>query len=139
MSTLRRCVLVGLLTACTAVSGSACYVEELPPPVYADGYQPQFYDGYVVYYDDVGTPFYYQDGVAVWVPRASPLYGVYVNHWHTYGFEYRNWYAHHGHRYRSYQPGRAPGRGGGFVPARPGVGPPGGGGGRPGGGGGHRR
>jgi hypothetical protein len=86
--------------------GSACYVEEdVPPPAYAEGYQPQFYDGYVVYYDDVGRPYYYNNGAVFWVPATSPLYIGYVNHWHAYGPAYRSWYGHYGYRYRGYRAG----------------------------------
>ena len=82
---------------------SGCYVEEdAPPPEYVEGYQPMFYDGYVVYYDDVGRPYYYADGALVWVPAASPLYIGLVNHWRVYGPAYHRWYAHYGYRYRGY-------------------------------------
>ena len=41
---------------------SGCYAEVDGPPEYAEGYQPQNYDGYVVYYDDGGRPYYYVNG-----------------------------------------------------------------------------
>ncbi len=94
--------LVAALVAGSAASSSACYVEPLPPPYYADGYGPMYYDGYVVYYDDLGRPYYYPDGVAVWVPAGSPYYGPYVNHWHRYGPAYHQWYVHDGYRYWGY-------------------------------------
>ena len=94
-------VMVGLVPL-----GSACYVDEdLPPPEYAEGYQPQFYDGYVIYYDEVGRPYYHVNGAVVWVPQTSPLYFGYVNHWHTYGPAYRRWYGHYGYRYHTYHGG----------------------------------
>jgi hypothetical protein len=72
------------------------------PPAYAEGYEPAFYDGYVVYYDDVGRPFCYRDGVAAYVPPESPYYGRYVQHWRVYAPTYRRWYVSQGYRYRGY-------------------------------------
>jgi hypothetical protein len=98
----RACGVSALLVG-IASAGSACYVEaEDAPPVY-EGYQPQYYNGSVVYYDDVGRPYYYYGGAVVWVPPTAPLYGVYVNHWHTYGAGYRGWNARYGARYRTYR------------------------------------
>jgi hypothetical protein len=82
---------------------SGCYVEEVPPPEYAEGYQPEYYDGYVVYYDDIGRPFYYVNGAVVWVPPTSPFYARYTAHWRMYGPSYRGWYAHYGYRYHTYR------------------------------------
>jgi len=83
---------------------SACYVEEeVGVPVYAEGYQPQFYDGYVVYYDQVGRPFYYVNGGVAWVPATYPGYVGLVNHWNLYGPAYGRWNARYGSRYRSYR------------------------------------
>jgi hypothetical protein len=127
MNTLIRCLLVSTVLA----SASGCYVSDAPPPppataVVADGYEPQYYDGYVVYYDDGGRPFYYSDGAVVWVPVTSPYYGGYVNHWHAYGPAYRSWYANHGATYRAYrQPEGRRVYGGGYRgggTARPGAG-----------------
>ncbi len=93
-------VMAGLVPLATG-----CYAEVDGPPDYAEGYQPQFYDGYVVYYDDGGRPYYYVNGGVAWVPTSSPLYIGYVNHWRTYGVAYRGWYSHRGYRYRAYRGG----------------------------------
>ena len=90
----------------SAALGVGCTIEELPPPEYADGYDPQYYDGYIVYYDDVGRPFYYLDGAVVWVPLESPFYVRYVNQWQIHGPEYRRWYIEYGDHYKHYR-GRA--------------------------------
>jgi hypothetical protein len=84
-------------------TGSACYVEAVPPPVVAEGYEPQFYDGYVVYYDAVGRPFYYEGGAVVWVPATSPFYIGLVSHWRGHRAEYARWHEHYGARYRGYR------------------------------------
>ncbi len=99
--TLRSLVLAALV----GISGafcSGCVVAEVPPPVYADGYEPVFYEGYVVYYDDFGRPYYYRDGIVFWVPAGSPAYGRLVAHWRLYRPWYHTWYAHHGYRYHGY-------------------------------------
>jgi len=71
--------------------------------VYADGYEPQYYDGYVVYYDGYGRPYYYADGAAYWIPPASPYYRGYVTHYRMYRPAYYRWYGHYGYRYRSWR------------------------------------
>ena len=91
------------LVAVVAPFASGCYVEEGPPPAYAEGYEPEYYDGYVVYYDDVGRPYYYLNGAVVWVPPTSPYYVRYTAHWRTYGPRYGAWYRSYGYRYRGYR------------------------------------
>jgi hypothetical protein len=99
-------IALAALVATSSVLSSGCYAEEeVEPPAYAYGYEPMYYDGYVVYYDDVGRPYYYAGGAVVWIPPTAPIYVSLVNHWHAYGPAYRAWYAHHGYRYRTYYHG----------------------------------
>lgn len=103
-----RSIALAFLMAAFVPLGSACYAEEdYPPPEYAsdDGYEPPTYDGYVVYYDDYGRPFYYAGGAVLWIPATSPYYAGYVNHWRLYGPAYRRWYAAHGAAYRGWRGG----------------------------------
>ncbi len=103
-STIRNGALAALLAG-FAIFGAGCYAEA-EPPVYAENgvsYAPQYYDGYVVYYDDGGRPYYYSNGVVYWVPATSPYYAGYVNHWRYYGPAYRGWYARYGYGYRGYR------------------------------------
>ena len=101
-----RAIALALLTAASGSLATGCVVEdEAPPPAYVTGYEPMYYDGSVVYYDDVGRPYYYVNGAVVWVPPASPLYIGFVNHWRVYGPAYRRWYGHCGYRYRGYYRG----------------------------------
>jgi hypothetical protein len=95
-----RAVVFALGVACWGALMAACYVEEVPPPAY--GYEPVYYDGSVVYYDDVGRPFYYANGAVVWISPAVPEYPHLVAHWRVYGPAYHYWYAHDGYRYRGY-------------------------------------
>ena len=48
----RPAFLLGLVLA-ASVPLAGCYADEAGP-VYAEGYEPQYYDGYVVYYDEDG-------------------------------------------------------------------------------------
>ncbi len=96
-----RTLCVAALVAGLTCSGLACVAEAGPPAAY--GYEPQYYDGYVVYYDDGGRPFYYVNGTVVWVPTGSAYYGGLVAHWHAHGPAYGRWNAHHGYRYRGYR------------------------------------
>ena len=97
----RSIALVALAAALTPLA-TGCYAEADPEPVYAEGYQPMYYNGYVVYYDDVGRPYYYMNGAVVWVPPTAPIYGRLVAHYRAYGPAYHRWYGHYGYRYRGY-------------------------------------
>jgi hypothetical protein len=98
-----RHLALAALIAGFASMGTACYAEdEGPPPAYAEGYEPQYYDGHIVYYDDAGRPFYYGGGAVVWISPSAPRYGFYVSHWHHYVPAYRHWNAHYGYRYHGY-------------------------------------
>lgn len=113
MFNIRSIVLAALMVG--ALGATGCYAEAYgPEPAVAYGYTPQYYDGAVVYYDDYGRPFVYNNGVQVWVPADSPYYAGYVNYYRSYGPAYRRWYAGTGYRYRGYYRGggRAVYRGG---------------------------
>jgi hypothetical protein len=94
-------MLCGLLVVSVT---SGCYAEAggIPPPEYADGYAPVYYNGYLVDYDGEGRPFYYVNGAVVWVPATAPIYAGLVAHYHASGPAYRNWSAHSGERYHGY-------------------------------------
>ena len=102
--------IVRILALCVPVLAlGGCYADMEPQPTYVtsaevDGYVPAYYDGYVVYYDDYGRPYYYgPNGVAIWVDAGSPHYWGLVQHWRVYGHAYPRWYAHYGARYRGYR------------------------------------
>jgi hypothetical protein len=100
--TVRGIALAALMAALVPMA-SGCYADAEEEPAYAEGYQPQFYDGYVVYFDEGGRPYYYANGATFFVPQTSPVYLGLVNHWHVYGRAYHGWYAHRGYRYRGYR------------------------------------
>lgn len=65
------------------------------------GYTPQYYNGYVVYFDRSGHPFYYLRGAVTYVPRTYSNYTYLVNHYRTYGVSYQRWYSAEGFRLHS--------------------------------------
>lgn len=112
MTTIHRTI-AGFALILGSFSVAGCYAEAhgtttTTSAVYeGDGYEPAYYDGYVVYYDDVGHPYYYDRDRVVYVSPRSTYYVGLVNHYHVYGPRYRVWYGHGGYRYHTYR--RAPG------------------------------
>ena len=100
-SKVRWVVLTALVGAC-APFASGCYASVQEEPVVVEGYRPMYYNGYVVYYDQVGAPYYYYNGGVAYIPRTYGGYGVYVNHYNTYRGAYYRWNAGYGARYRTY-------------------------------------
>jgi hypothetical protein len=101
-----RAMILGAALAGAVLASVGCYAEPygtIPPPEYAYGYAPTYYDGYVVYYDDGGRPFYYVNGAVVWVPPTVAAYPGLVAHWRAHGPAYRDWHAHVGPTYRGYR------------------------------------
>jgi hypothetical protein len=98
--------LAAFLGLSLCLSSAGCVVEDdvppPPPPGYAD-YEPAYYDGYVVYYDDVGRPYYYANGAVLWISPGAPEYVGLVHHWRVYGPAYHRWYVRYGHGYRGYR------------------------------------
>jgi len=104
MSIIRRLMVVALVSGVLAASG--CYVQAVEPGgevvVGNYGYEPMYYNGYMVYYD-AGRPFYWVGGSRIWISPSSPYYAGYIGHYRTYGNAYSRWYAGHGHRYHGYR------------------------------------
>src|SRR5262245_4086362 len=92
-----------------AVTASGCYVRARARVVVprahvrvvaVEDYEPAYYEDNIVYYDDVGEPYYYVDGRIVYIPRSHPRYGIYVSHYRTHRDVYIRWHAaNRGHRY----------------------------------------
>lgn len=100
MVTLRK-VLVAIALATTPCL-AGCYADAAYP-VEAEGWQPQYYDGYMVYYDQGGQPFYYVNGAAVWIPQSSPYYAQFNGYWRANPYAYSRWHARYGASYHSYR------------------------------------
>jgi hypothetical protein len=100
----KNVTLIALVTA-SASLGTGCYADAQLEPTSAYGYEPQYYDGYVVYYDGGGRPYYHNGGAISWVPADSPAYGGYVAHYRTNGAAYGRWNAGTGARFHGYRAG----------------------------------
>lgn len=81
-----------------AIGLSGCYVYADPVPVarVETSYEPMFYEGNPVYYDDAGAPFIYVGAGIHYIPTTYVSYGLYVNHYHRYQPGYRTWVRTHG-------------------------------------------
>lgn len=96
--------LFAMVAACASFA-TGCYAEYdgAAGPVVVEGYQAQYYDGYVVYYDGYGRPYYYNNGGSYYVPRGYAHYDGLVRHYQTYRDPYARWNTRAGYRYRSYR------------------------------------
>ena len=88
------------------LAGSACYVESQPatyrttyqptasygtaPTTVVDTnyYRPLYYQGYVVYYDTYGRPYYYLNGAQYYIPSTYHYYNYYTWHYNRYRTHY---------------------------------------------------
>ncbi len=95
-----RAALLALGLAVAGVAPGCVLAAEAP--VVEEGYEPVYYDGYVVYYDGAGVPYYYIDGDIRYVPRTYVQYDILVHHYRTYRPAYHRWYVHGGYRYKRY-------------------------------------
>lgn len=106
-SKISRAALLALGLGLVALA-PGCTLEAQAPVVEA-GYEPAYYDGYVVYYDGAGVPYYYVDGDIRYVPRTYVQYGALVHHYSVYRPYYHRWYVGGGYRYKRYHnPHHAP-------------------------------
>jgi uncharacterized membrane protein YgcG len=143
---LPRSVLV-VISLALAAPLAGCEMEEAEVPVAGAGYEPTYYDGYMVYYDGAGLPYYYMDDTMYYVPRSYAYYDSLCDHYQVYRPYYHRWYVSGGYRYRGYRssaPDRMASSSRVYRPASPGPhvhaprSVPHGGGGGPRGGGFHR-
>ncbi len=108
---LRVGLILGVLLAATLGLGG-CYVSEGPvrvaaAPAQADVatsyYTPMYYQGYVVYYNAAGLPYYYLNGRTIYIPSSYAYYNRYLYHWRRYRPYYYRWYRARGYRYRAWR------------------------------------
>ena len=83
------------------LSGCATYYPGYASDdIWVDYYTPQFYDGYPVYFDRVGVPYYYRGERIVYIPRSYRRYKDLTVHYKRHRPHYHCWYDERGHRYR---------------------------------------
>jgi len=95
-----------LFVAALGVAASGCTVRTVGTARPAAAtiettYEPVYHDGYVVYYDDAGAPYYYDNDRVTYVPRTHASFNVYVGHYRTHQHSYRRWHRTEGPRYRT--------------------------------------
>ncbi len=77
------------------------YEEEITVEDEYSGWTPEYYDGYLVYFDENGTPYYYSNSTQVYVPRTWDGYSRVTTRYKTQGANYRNWHKRYNQpRYR---------------------------------------
>ena len=116
MTNKRQLFFVTSMAATIALGLTACFVSAepapvtgpaaQPAPVVADSgsaYTPLYYDGYAVYYDNGGRPYYWLNGGMVWIPSSYAYYGRYTNYYRQHRTHYLRWNRTHGTRYRTYR------------------------------------
>lgn len=106
---------IGIATFASGCGSAVWYTEEpaAPPPAEAAvAYEPVYYGPNVVYYDEIGHPYYYDGGAVVWIQPAWPGYYGYVDHYRRFGPAYHAWYP--SHRYGGFHGGYHGGYHGGF-------------------------
>ena len=89
----------------------SCVVTAEPAPaattpavtVGTDYYTPLYHDGYVVFFDARGLPYYYLDGSMIWIPASHAFYGRYVGYYARHRSHYWRWHRARGSRYRTYR------------------------------------
>lgn len=65
-------------------------------------YTPQYYMGYLVFFEADGTPFYFANGVRYYVPGCLADHALLVRHYRLHARGYRRWLGI-GWRYRLYR------------------------------------
>lgn len=108
-------VLAAIVAVGVLLSTSGCVYVARPGAALAGPaasyYSPQYYDGYVVYYDRAGLPYYYSGGRTNYVPRKYRGYGSLVDHHRVHRPHYDRWHRTRGAKFRSYRhPGHRPPR-----------------------------
>jgi hypothetical protein len=72
-------------------------------PLAYNGYQPLYYLGYLVFYDDSGQPIYYADGTSYPVPSNYSDYNRLASSYRQHRAGYLTWYQARGQRFRWYR------------------------------------
>jgi hypothetical protein len=86
----RLCAMLMFTVATSTMLGGCIVAAEPPPRVAVGAYSPLYYNGYAVYYDDWGYPFYYAGGAAFYVPRTYVHYDVLLGHYRSHPGLYRH-------------------------------------------------
>jgi hypothetical protein len=94
-------IVLSAVIAATAPMVGGCVVEAESPEAY-NGYEVQYYNGRVVYYETDGRPYYYHNNSVYYVPQTHPHYNTLRTHYYRERPRYHNWYSRRGYRYKTY-------------------------------------
>lgn len=103
MSRFKKVAVAICLVGALFMAAAGCIVHTSEPTLATSYYTPMYYNGYVVYYDTLGRPIYYVNGIQYYVPATYYNYHAYVRHWRVHRVYYNRWYRTRGHRYRRYR------------------------------------
>jgi hypothetical protein len=102
MTLSRLCATLMFSFAATTMLGGCIVAADPPPRVAVVADAPLAYNGYAVYYDGWGYPFYYAGGFAYYVPRSYAHYDVLVSHYRAHPGLYRHEIVRHEAPYHHY-------------------------------------
>lgn len=91
-----KCIVAALVGVLGAASG-AQRAEAQTGNIYVAYYTPQFYQDYLVFYDEEGTPIYYENDTAYSVPPDDPAYNALASHFRNNVDAYIRWYQRVGY------------------------------------------
>lgn len=105
MKTRSLSVLFGLCLLAGALAGSSsAQANPVVTVVVVTEFEPLFYDGYVVFYDELGRPFIYlADGSVFFIPATCTFYNAYTSHFRTHRAHYLRWVRSHGRKMRTFR------------------------------------
>ena len=84
---------------------AGCVVTARPATVSVSasygGWTTYYYDGYLVYFDTIGRPYYYMNGRMMYVPNSWDRYNVALASWRNNRAAYNRWHTrYHAPSYR---------------------------------------
>ena len=72
-------------------------------PIATGYYHPLYHDGYLLYFDATGLPFFYRGGRKVYVDRGHRRFSLYRDHYRSHRKSYHRWYSKEGRRHHGYR------------------------------------
>jgi hypothetical protein len=72
-------------------------------PIATSYYHPLYHDGYLLFFDAAGLPFFYRGGRKVHIDRGHRRFSLYVDHHRRHRRHYDRWYRESGRRHHGYR------------------------------------
>ena len=99
---MRKMLIAAALVGAVLIAAPS-YADATPVTMSTPYYTPQFYQGYVVYFDAYGQPYYFINGTKIFVPRCHLDYGRLVRHYRVFRHPYLRWNRWIGWRFKRYR------------------------------------